>query len=451
LAADNSIKQEKQNIGAWYFTTEVNSVPVAVTYSPADEATAVALTSGLSITFDQDVIAGTGNIQLHRKQNVGGPIITNFDVTDATKVTFVGNTLTIAGDVLNLQNNSEYYVIIPGTAVKNTSSSPEFWGGVTVPFDWQFTTVNDQAAPTAVYAPNGVLAVKLVPADVKLTMTFNEPVVAGVGNLVIYDSNDMLVETIAIDQTMFAGMVVTVTPTALMESMSYYVQVSAGAVKDLGGNSFAGISNKTDWTFATGDFTAATIIAHTPEGQISDNHPTFVITFSEPVQFGTAGNLKVFKVGSTTPALTIPVTAAMISGSTATVTYVFVTTGLDQHTDYYVLVDAGIVKDMAGNAGPGITDPTAWTFKTGDFKVGIDKNVSLEFKVYPNPFVDYVNVANASLLSKIVVTNIAGQTVKQVVNPTERIQLNELRSGVYFMSMYDMDNVVKNTAKIVKR
>jgi len=450
LNADNSIKQEQQAIGGWYFTTEVNSVPVAETYSPAKGAVGVALNSPLTITFDQKVVAGTGNIQLHRKQNVGGPIITNFNVADPTKVTFVDNTLTIAADVLNLQNNSEYYVIVPATAVKNTSSTPEFWGGVVVPFEWAFTTLNDAVAPTAVYSP---LTTGLTPAEVVLTMTFSEPVMAGTGNLMIHNAaDDAVVETVAITQSMLAGQVVTVTPTKLVEDMSYYVMVDAGAVKDIAGNSFAGVTNKTDWTFGTGDFTAPVATEWTPKGEIADNHPTFKVTYDSPVEFGNAGNLKVYKVGSTTVAMSIPVTAGMVSGNMLTVTYVAnATTGLDKFTDYYVLVDAGVVKDMAGNAAAAITDPTAWTFKTGDFKTAVDPNVSLEFKVYPNPFVDYVNVANADLLSKIVVTNIAGQTVKQVVNPTERIQLNELRSGVYFMSMYDMDNVVKGTAKIVKR
>ncbi len=456
LAVDNSIKQEQKSIGGWYFSTEVNAVPVAQTYVPAKAdpmTTGVALTSGLSITFDQNVIAGTGSISLHRKQNVGGPIITNFDVTDPTKVSFVGNTLTIAGNVLNLQNNSEYYVIIPGTAVKNTSSTPEFWGGITVPFVWQFSTLNDVVAPTAVYAPK---TIGLKPAEVKLTMTFNEPVVAGTGALVIHNAaNDAVVETIAITQAMLAGQVVTVTPTTLVESMNYYVQVAAGAIKDLAGNNFAGIVNKTDWTFATGDFTAPTVLSVSPKGTIADNHPTFVVTFNGPVVFGTAGNLKVYKVGSTTATLTIPVTAGMVSGSAVTVTYPSnnaLVGGLDKNTSYYVLVDAGLAKDASGNVAPGVSDPTAWTFKTGaSFKTVIDPNVSLEFKVYPNPFVEYVDFNASFVVSKVVVTNIAGQTVKQVINPDQRIQLNELRSGVYFMSVYDTDNTVKNTAKIVKR
>jgi len=282
------------------------------------------------------------------------------------------------------------------------------------------------------------------------------PIVVGLGNLVIYNAAEYaVVETIAIVPAMVVDTVVTVTPTKLVEGTSYYVLVDAGVVKDLAGNNFAGVANKADWTFATADLTKPELVTWTPNKEtIADNHPTFVMTFKEDVVLG-AGNVKVYKVGGTTPVLNLPVTAAMVSGKIVTVTYPSNNAsvgGLDKNTDYYVTVDAGAVKDMSGNAFAGVADVTAWTFKTGEeFKTIIDPSVSLEFKVYPNPFVDYVNVANASLLSKIVVTNIAGQTVKQVVNPTDRIQLNELRSGVYFMSMYDMDNVVKSTAKIVKR
>jgi hypothetical protein len=431
----------------WSFSTEDNTAPVAVKFTPANGDAIDLWENTLSVKFDKNIAKGTGKIYVRL---ANGDLVQEFDVT-SEDVTVAGDTLSFTVD--GLMVSSDYYVIIQNTAITNTSTTPEKFAGLLVPTAWTFSTNGDDIAPTAEYAPNGPEAIDLVPADVELTMTFAEPVVAGLGNLVIYDAaEDTVVETIAIEESMINDKVVTVMPTKLAEGISYYVLVDAGVVKDIAGNEFAAVANKTDWTFATGDFTAPTIVSMTPTGQQVDNHPTFVITFSEPVAFGTAGNLKVFKVGSTTPALTIPVTAAMVSGSVVTVDYVAnATTGLDQHTEYYVLVDAGVVKDLAGNAGPGVTDQTAWTFTTGDFRVGIDPNVSLEFKVFPNPFVDYVNVANANLLSKIVVTNIAGQTVKQVVNPTERIQLNELRSGVYFMSMYNMDNVVKGTTKIVKR
>jgi hypothetical protein len=231
--------------------------------------------------------------------------------------------------------------------------------------------------------------------------------------------------------------------------------VLTDAIKDISPNTnkFAGQT----LVYTTGDFTAPKVTAVTPEPEstLTANHPVFTATFDENVKIGT-GNLTVYKVNTTVPVLTLPISGATVNGKTVTLSYTYnaATGGLDKDTRYYVLVDATAITDMAGNKFAGISNVSDWTFKTGPTWVtGVDPivNGSLEFKVYPNPFVDYVNVANASELSKIVVTNIAGQTVKEVVNPTERIQLNELRSGIYFMSLYNSDDVIVKTAKIVKR
>lgn len=551
-AADNSKEQVAISRSVWSFSTEVNTAPLVTTYSPANTVPMtenVPLNSALVLTFDQDVVAGTGNIQLHQKQAFGGPIITNFDVADATKVTFNGNTMTIAGDVLQLQNFSEYYVIIPGTAVKNTSLTPDYYAGITVPLAYQFKTFNDVTGPTAVVAPKGNSG--LFPADVKLTMTFNEAVVAGAGKVTLYNAaDDVVVEEFTFAPSMLTGKVLTIVPTVeLMQQTTYYVKVDAGLVKDVWTNPFLGISDNTTWAFTTGDFTGPTVVVTPPVSPVAtvftvglkfnepvtgvldgvtvtggtltdvsglgdtytltisalqqkevtivltdaikdispntnkfagltltyttgdftapqlvtwtpfdetttDNHPTFKMTFSEDVVLGDGGALIVYKVNTVTPALTIPVTAAMINGKDVTVSYAATQSGLDKDTRYYVLVDGTALEDKAGNAFEGVSDVAAWTFKTGPaFVTGLinPKDGSLEFKVYPNPFVDYVNVANVSELSKIVVTNIAGQMVKEIVNPTERIQLNELRSGIYFMSLYNSDDVIVKTAKIVKR
>jgi len=202
----------------------------------------------------------------------------------------------------------------------------------------------------------------------------------------------------------------------------------------------------------TADLAAPTAM-YSPNGTTTpttNNHPALVITFNEDVAVGT-GSVKIMKKSDNTLAIpAITASAITASGKTATVTY---TGGLDKNTEYYVLVDGGIVKDLAGNAFAGVTATTTWTFKTGpEFAtpvVVIPEN-SLEFKVYPNPFVDKVNIDNASELSKVVVSNIAGQVVKEVVNPESTIQLNQLVSGVYFISLYQ-ENVVIKTVKIVKR
>jgi len=550
-AADITKTQAEIARSIWSFTTEVNDAPAIVTYSPAKTdpmVVDVPLNSGLELTFDQEVVAGTGNSQLHRKQTSGGPIITNFDVTDATKVSFNGKVLSIAGDVLDLQNFRDYYVIIPVTAVKNKSLTPDYFAGITVPLSYSFKTFNDVAGPTAVVAPK---TTGLLPADVKLTMTFNEAVKAGAGKVKLYNAaDDVLVEEFTFAPAMLSGKVVTIVPTVeLNQQATYYVNVDAGLVTDFWNNAYMGITDKMTWKFTTGDFTGPTVTVTDPaspvtkifkvglkfnepvsgvldgvevtNGKLEDiegmgdtytvtisakegnkvtvkltdaikdlspntnkfagltlpeytigdftapvlesmtpmdetitgNHPEFKMTFNEPVALGSGGSLKVYKVATSTPVLTIPVTAAMINGKVVTVTYAATQNGLDKDSRYYVLVDNTAIKDIAGNAFVGVDDISSWNFKTGPAFVtpAITVDGSLEFKVYPNPFVDYVNVANASVLSKIVVTNIAGQAVKEVVNPTERIQLNELRSGIYFMSLYNSDDVIVKTAKIVKR
>jgi hypothetical protein len=201
----------------------------------------------------------------------------------------------------------------------------------------------------------------------------------------------------------------------------------------------------------TADLAAPIAATYSPNGiTTANNHPQLVLTFNEDVAVGT-GSVQIMKKSDNTLAIpAIAASAITASGKTATVTYAG---GLDKNTEYYVLVDGGVVKDLAGNAFAGVTATSTWTFKTGnEFATPViePKDNSLEFKVYPNPFVDNVTVTNASELSKVVVSNIAGQVVKEVVNPESTIQLNQLVSGVYFISLYQ-ENVVVKTVKIVKR
>jgi len=227
--------------------------------------------------------------------------------------------------------------------------------------------------------------------------------------------------------------------------------VLSDAIKDLSvnANKFAGQT----LTYTTGDFTHPQLVSWSPtDGEtMTDNHPTLKMTFNEDVMVGAGGSLTIYKLDSKTPALAIPITATMIIGKDVTITYT-TTSGLDVNTRYYVLVDGTALTDVAGNAFEGVSDPAAWTFKTGSQRITkIEPNSSLGFKVYPNPFGEYINIDNALELSKVIVTNIAGQVVKEVVNPTNTIQLDKLQSGVYFISLYKTDNLILENFKIVKR
>ena len=83
-------------------------------------------------------------------------------------------------------------------------------------------------------------------------------------------------------------------------------------------------------------------------------------------------------------------------------------------------------------------------------ETGINGGSKVEFKVYPNPFSNYINIENAERLSRVVVTNIAGQRVMDVQYPERRISTSNLVNGVYVISLFTEDGIVKSD-RIVKR
>jgi hypothetical protein len=416
---------------SWTFSTVNNIKPVVKTLTPADNSTAVSQYSEFSILFDRTIALGTGSIQLRKV--VDGTILQSISVADA-KISDKTLTFKFAN---TLPANTELYIIVPAGAVINTEVTADAFAGILDTYSWNFTTSTDNTAPTVTVTDPVAPIAKVF----NVGLLFSEPV-TGVASGITVTNGTFVVSG--------SGAQYSVTVTS--DEQKVVTIVLANTITDLASpaNAFAG---KT-LSYTTADLTAPKVVATTPTGTLTDNHPTLVVTFDENVVFG-AGKLNIYKKSDNTLALAVPVTASMVSGKVATVTYTYDATlknGLDRNTDYYVLADAGLVKDVAGNAFAGITATTTWTFKTGDFATITDPDVnnSLEFKVYPNPFVDYVTVSNASELSKVVVSNIAGQVVKEVVYPDGTIQLNELHSGVYFVALYK-DGKVVSTVKLLKR
>jgi phosphodiesterase/alkaline phosphatase D-like protein len=102
-----------------------------------------------------------------------------------------------------------------------------------------------------------------------LVVGFNELVQAGTGTITIFRASDnSAVEVIDIQDTVVAGAGVTVNPSADLEyETSYYVQISVGAIEDLAGNQFAGISDANTWNFTTieaPDLTPPALVATGP-------------------------------------------------------------------------------------------------------------------------------------------------------------------------------------------
>ena len=79
----------------------------------------------------------------------------------------------------------------------------------------------------------------------------------------------------------------------------------------------------------------------------------------------------------------------------------------------------------------------------------IDVN-NLQFKVYPNPFSDVLNIDNSEKLTRVTVTNIAGQRVIDVQYPERVIRTSNLVSGVYVVTLFTEEGIAKSE-RLVKR
>ena len=151
----------------------------------------------------------------------------------------------------------------------------------------------------------GPLAETFTPADgfsghplsANLSVRFNELVQKGSGSISIFRAGDnALIEAIDVASSQVTVNVATVTidPAApLVSGNTYYVQIGAGAIEDVSGNDYAGISDTTTWDFttsqppitATGPFAAS---ENAPAGTVvGDLNPTIIGT--EGVKYAILG------------------------------------------------------------------------------------------------------------------------------------------------------------------
>lgn len=116
------------------------------------------------------------------------------------------------------------------------------------------TQTTDSTPPLATaFAPLDNAA--SVPVTSTPTITFNENVKKGTGSILIKRSSDnSTFESIDVttSQVTVTGAAVTITTSAnFANSTGYYIEVPAGAIEDIAGNDYAGISGATAWNFTT--------------------------------------------------------------------------------------------------------------------------------------------------------------------------------------------------------
>lgn len=71
-------------------------------------------------------------------------------------------------------------------------------------------------------------------------------------------------------------------------------------------------------------------------------------------------------------------------------------------------------------------------------------------KVYPNPFSDVLNISDISNVKNVLVTDISGRLVKTIAAPSSALHLEELKQGMYLVTL-EMKDGSRQTVKVIKK
>ncbi len=336
------------------------TAPTLSSTVPVDGISGVSLTTNLSATFNENIQLGSGAINLY---NGAGTLIETAS-NGSAGLSISGSTLTW-NPIADLVPNTNYYVQISDTTIRDAAGN--FYLGIADATTWNFNT-NDIIPPTISGAFSPTDNSVGVALNVNLVASFSEAVQVGTGTIDIYDSNALLIESFnaaTSPQLSISGSVLTINPTAdFVLNTSYYINISATAIQDLSGNSFAGITNSTTWNFNTND-----IIAPVISGAFSpaDNFvgvpvaTNFVVTYSENIQLGT-GNFTIYKAdNSIFTTINTGSAEVTVSGNQLIVDPII---DLVANDAFYILINNGFVTDLSNNPASSVIDLTAWNFNT---------------------------------------------------------------------------------------
>ena len=214
---------------------------------PLNLATGVEPGATLNLNFNEPVQAGTGFITL---RNLTANTQVQISVTDASQVFFNDEDVIITPSTPFIQGHT-YAVRIDATAIEDLAGNA--FEGIANDGVWSFTILDNTPPEIANLNPaNGASMVSLTN---NLVLTFNEAIATGTGSVLLRNLTNATQTSIDVTdgtRVTVVGAELRVSPTGLLEAgKTYAVQLSAGAVQDLAGNPFAGITDDVTWSFST--------------------------------------------------------------------------------------------------------------------------------------------------------------------------------------------------------
>lgn len=233
-----------------------------------------------------------------------------------------------------------------------------------------------------------------VAADTDLVVTFNENIVLGASGTITLKktSDDSTLDSWDVSsdagsgagQVEVSGATLTLHPTTDLDgSTEMYVVWDEGIVTDPATNDVAALSTTTTWSFTTAaapDVTAPTVSSFSPADNATDAaiNVELVVTFNETVTLGASGTITLKKTSdnSTIDSWDVSADGGSGAGQVEVLSddelHLHLTTDLANETEYYVIWDAGVVKDGSDNNVAALSTTTTWSFTTVAAEAGYE-------------------------------------------------------------------------------
>jgi methionine-rich copper-binding protein CopC len=302
----------------------------------------------IAIGFSNFVIAGSGDITISN-----GSDTRTIAIDDTSQVIFdPTDSIVIIDPEEDLIPDTTYSVQIPSSAIIDTE------GNIFAGLNEAFITTID---PGPIVLP---IFFNTFKADHDFVLTFDEPIIAGEGDIIINSGVD--VRTIAVDDTSqvtFSGRSVVIDPSDDLTPGQYTGTITSGAITDRTGNTFAGIS---DASFMVID-AAPILTGSNPNNGDTDFKidENFMLFFDEFVAAG-SGNILISN-GTDTRAIAIDDASQVTFEESIRpnqfapaietgVVIIDPTENLVSGTTYTAEIAPGVITDTDGNPYAGFSD-----------------------------------------------------------------------------------------------
>lgn len=331
------------------------TAPLATGFIPADNANNIAVTSGLTINFNEAIQKGTGNILIRENGFLSQTI-----PVSAASVVVTGSSVTIdpsdftAGAAVNIEMDAGVFRDLAGNN----------YAGISNTTTWNFNIINPDLTPPSVVSFQPADDALNIALNSTLSITFNEPISKGSGNIIIRE-NGVIAQTIDVSSAAVTvnGSTAVINPSGFNPGAIVNIEMAAAVFRDTAGNNYSGIADLTTWNFSTipPDLTPPSIQSLSPADNAIDVevNQMLQIQFNEPVQKGT-GIILIRESGLVSQTIDIANAAVVVSGNTVTID----AADFSYSTNVNIEISAGALLDTAANPFAGILLIDQWNFTT---------------------------------------------------------------------------------------